>query len=184
MSETHLSRDQFVEVSIRSYPLFSVPQTNHRQRKACAWSEKRKKIEKSLLHSADHREWRRQRSEVSSLSHLYWLLEAQYTLIMGSVSIHHCRSWPVLGTSEFNAVCVFCEAQRVSAVRFCRGCSGGSQYTSSALTELKFRFRFRCWFFIHQVLQQWKCLESGKHTNISKQQHWPTSTSNPFALTK
>ena len=31
------------------------------------------------------------------------------------------------------------------------------------------RFRFR--FFIHQVLQQGKCLESGKHTNISKQQH-------------
>ena len=30
-------------------------------------------------------------------------------------------------------------------------------------------FRFR--FFIHQVLQQGKCLESGKHTNISKQQH-------------
>ena len=25
--------------------------------------------------------------------------------------------------------------------------------------------------FIHQVLQQAKCLESGKHTNISKQQH-------------
>ena len=30
-----------------------------------------------------------------------------------------------------------------------------------------FRFRFR--FFIHQVLQQGKCLESGKYTNISKQ---------------
>jgi len=30
-------------------------------------------------------------------------------------------------------------------------------------------FRFR--FFIHHVLQQGKCLESGKHTNISKQQH-------------
>ena len=43
------------------------------------------------------------------------------------------------------------------------------------------RFRFR--FFIHQVLQG-KCLESGKHTNLSKQQHWHTSTSNPFALTK
>ena len=42
-----------------------------------------------------------------------------------------------------------------------------------------FRFRFR--FFIHQVLQQGKCLESGKHTNISKQQHWHTSTSNLFA---
>ena len=25
--------------------------------------------------------------------------------------------------------------------------------------------------FIHQVLQQGKCLESGKHTSISKQQH-------------
>ena len=48
------------------------------------------------------------------------------------------------------------------------------------------RFRFWFWFrfFIHQVLQQGKCLESGKHTNISKQQHWHTSTSNPFALTK
>ena len=36
-----------------------------------------------------------------------------------------------------------------------------------------FRFRFR--FFIHQVLQQGKCLESGKYTNISKQQHRHTS---------
>jgi len=36
--------------------------------------------------------------------------------------------------------------------------------------ELEF-FRFRFRFFIHQVLQQGKCLESGKHTNISKQQH-------------
>ena len=34
-----------------------------------------------------------------------------------------------------------------------------------------FRFRFRSRFFVHQVLQQGKCLESGKHTNISKQQH-------------
>ena len=49
-------------------------------------------------------------------------------------------------------------------------------------TAFRFRFRFR--FFIHQVLQQGKCVESGKHTNISKQQHWRTSTSNPFALTK
>ena len=32
-------------------------------------------------------------------------------------------------------------------------------------------FRFRSRFFVHQVLQQGKCLESGKHTNISKQQH-------------
>ena len=29
------------------------------------------------------------------------------------------------------------------------------------------RFRFRSRVFIHQVLQQGKCLESGKHTNIS-----------------
>ena len=36
------------------------------------------------------------------------------------------------------------------------------------------RFRFR--FFIHQILQQGKWLENGKHTNISKQQHWYTST--------
>ena len=59
-------------------------------------------------------------------------------------------------------------------------------------------------FFIHQVLQQgtcewvseWVsecvsecvracvCVYKHKHTNISKQQHWHTSTSNPFALTK
>ena len=30
---------------------------------------------------------------------------------------------------------------------------------------------FRFTFFIHQDLQEGKCLESGKHTNISKQQH-------------
>ena len=34
-----------------------------------------------------------------------------------------------------------------------------------------FSFRFRFRFFIHQVLQQGKCLESGKHANISSQQH-------------
>ena len=47
-----------------------------------------------------------------------------------------------------------------------------------------FQIRFRFRFSIHQVLQQGKCLESSKHTNTSKQQHWHTSTSNPFALTK
>ena len=31
--------------------------------------------------------------------------------------------------------------------------------------------------FYSPSLQQRKCLESGKHTNISKQQHWHTSTS-------
>ena len=36
---------------------------------------------------------------------------------------------------------------------------------------------FRSRSFTHQVLQQGKCLESGKHTNISKQQHWHTSIS-------
>ena len=30
---------------------------------------------------------------------------------------------------------------------------------------------------IHQVLQQGSVLNSGKHTNISKRQHWHTSTS-------
>ena len=35
------------------------------------------------------------------------------------------------------------------------------------VTTKHFRCRFR--FFIHQVLQQGKCFESGKHTNISKQ---------------
>ena len=45
-----------------------------------------------------------------------------------------------------------------------------------------FRFRFR--FFIHQVLQQGKCLESGNHTKISKQQHWHTSTSKPICTNK
>ena len=56
-------------------------------------------------------------------------------------------------------------------------CSG----TIPSFLPVGLGFRFR--FFIHQVLQG-KCLESGKHTNISKQQHWHTSTSNPFALTK
>ena len=41
------------------------------------------------------------------------------------------------------------------------------------LGQVVFRFRF----IIHQVLQQGKCLKSGKHTNISKQQHWHTSAS-------
>ena len=47
------------------------------------------------------------------------------------------------------------------------------QITSQFKTRknIRFRFRFRFRFFIHQVLQQGKCLESGKHTNISKQQH-------------
>ena len=40
-------------------------------------------------------------------------------------------------------------------------------YPVTPRTQLRFRFRV----FIHQVLQQGKCLESGKHTNISKQQH-------------
>ena len=52
--------------------------------------------------------------------------------------------------------------------------------TRTSVKDCKFRFRF----FIHQVIQQGKCLESGKHTNISKQQHWHTSISNPFVLTK
>ena len=37
-------------------------------------------------------------------------------------------------------------------------------------------FRFRFTVSIHQVLQG-TCLESGKHANISKQQHWHTSSS-------
>ena len=36
-------------------------------------------------------------------------------------------------------------------------------------TDSSFRFRFR--FFIHQVLQQGKCLESGKHTNNNTDIH-------------
>ena len=52
----------------------------------------------------------------------------------------------------------------------------------SICSSIGFRFRFR--FFIHQALQQGMCLESGKHTNISKQQHWHTSTSHPLARTK
>ena len=41
------------------------------------------------------------------------------------------------------------------------------------IVTLRFRFRL----FIHPVLRQGKCLESGKHTNISERQHWHTSTS-------
>ena len=43
------------------------------------------------------------------------------------------------------------------------------QFNSQETKQGRPRSRFR--FFIHQVLQQGKCLESGKHTNISKQQH-------------
>jgi len=46
--------------------------------------------------------------------------------------------------------------------------------TRISKADISFRFRF----FIHQVLQQGKCLESGKQTNISKQQHRHTSIRN------
>ena len=57
-------------------------------------------------------------------------------------------------------------------------------YLHASLSSITIRFTFIFRFFIHQVLQQGKCLQSGKHTNISKQQHWHTWTRNPFTLTK
>ena len=77
------------------------------------------------------------------------------------------------------SVCSARSRTHLPRVFYCR-CSWLA--VTGVIAKWSVQFRFRS--FIHQVLQQGKCLESGKHTSISKQQHWHTSTSNPFALTK
>ena len=83
--------------------------------------------------------------------------------------IYHCycrECWKCITVTAWNAEMYHCYSLE------CRNLSllllGIQKFiTVAAWNAAVFRFRF----FIHQVLQQGKCLESSKHTNISKQQH-------------